>query len=78
MGRLGGPVPIAGGLPLATLLVTIGRVGLWDEKDEGVGAANAPSGDDSLDEDEDPSRKDAIEESRSLEGILDCELVEGE
>lgn len=24
------------------------------------------------------SRKDAVEESRSLDGILDCELVDGE
>ena len=78
MGRLGGPVPMAGGRPLDALLVTMGRVGLWDEKDDGVGAASAASGDDSLDEDEDPSWNEATEESRNLDGILDCELVDGE
>lgn len=59
------------------MLVAKGRTGLWDEtvEDAGVGPA---SGDDSRDDVDDGSRKEAVELSRSFEGTLDCEFVEGE
>jgi hypothetical protein len=80
VGRFGGPVPIAGGLPLvgALPLVVRGRVGLCEENDDAGVATDTRPGDDSLDDVEDRSRNEAVDESRSLEGILDCEFVEGE
>lgn len=80
MGRFGGPVPRAGGLPLVggLPLAPAGRVGLCEENDDAGVATEIPPGDDSLDDVEDRSSNDAVDESRSLEGILDCEFVEGE
>ena len=81
MGRFGGPVPRAGGLPFVggLPLAPTGRVGLCEENDDDAGVATEiPPGDDSLDDVEDRSSNDAVDESRSLEGILDCEFVEGE
>ena len=46
-----------------------------DEIDEGVGTA---SREDSRDDVEDGSGKDAMELSRNFDGILDWEFVEGE
>lgn len=61
------------GFPL--LVTTGGRTGLLDEIDEGVGTA---SREDSRDDVEDGSGKDAMELSRNFDGILDWEFVEGE
>lgn len=76
MCRFGGPVPVAGGRPRATAAAlpaaANGRAGLCDENDDAGVATKAPSsGEDSRDDDEERSRKDAVEESRSLEGTLD-------
>lgn len=51
------------------------------EKDEDAGVvADTPSSDDDLEETgvADLSRKDAVDDSRSFDGIFDCECVDGE
>lgn len=81
---MGGPVPVTCGLPridaAAFALAASGRTGLCcEENDElGVASAYACSGDDSLDEVDDLSMNEAVDESRSLDGIFDCELANGE
>jgi len=56
---------------------TGGRAGLWDDIVEEAGVGTASS-DESRDEAEDWSWKEAVEPSRNFDGILDCEFVEGE
>jgi len=78
----GGPVPIARGRPrgrgLTLLLLAVrGRTGLWEEIVEEAGVGTASS-DDSRDDVDEGSRKEAVELSRSFDGIFDCEFVEGE
>lgn len=66
---MGGPVPIACGLPREDLpFPTGGRTGLCDEKDEEGVVAETPPGEDPREEPDDGSRKEAVDEARSFEG----------
>lgn len=68
MFRLGGPVPFGGGFRPREE-----KVGLWEYEDTGV-ATDAPGEDAREEGDIERSTKDAVDDSRSLEGILDCDL----
>lgn len=69
---------MAKGRPLAALFPAMGLVGLCEENDDEGVPATKPSGEESRDDADDRSRKEAVEESRNLEGIFDWEVVEGE
>ena len=78
---MGGPIPVALPRTLFPLPIALAAILGLRENDEDAGVvAVTPSGDEEREEPgvADRSRKEVVEDSRSFDGILDCELVEGE
>ena len=79
LGLFGGPVPNTCGLPREGLpFPASGRTGLCEEKEDDGVAAEVPPGEDAREELDDRSRKEAVDEARSFEGIFECDVVAGE